>query len=88
MMVFAMVQTSSDTEVVGDLLWTVLANQYGREIPLHITMTSKSVLILYLHAVFGILDHTVTIPAPLQTAASRNCHGFAASFCKSLIFMD
>ena len=80
-----MVRTSSDTEVVGDLLWTVLANQYGHEIPLHITVISKSVLILYVHAVFGIVDHTVTIQAPLQTVASRNCHGFAALFCKSLI---
>ena len=73
-----MVQTSSDTEVVGDLLWTVLANQLGDEIPEHISTTAKSVLILYVHAVFGILNHTVTIPAPLQTVASRNCHGFAA----------
>ena len=76
MMVFAMVQTSSDTEVVGDLLSNVLANQYGREMPLHIAMTSKSVLILYVHAVFGIVWHTVTILEPLQTVASRNCHGF------------
>jgi hypothetical protein len=51
-------------------------NQYGHEIPQHISMTSKSVLILYLHAVYGIGDHTVTIPAPLQTVTSRNCHGF------------
>ncbi len=85
MMVFVTIQTSSDTEVVGDLLRTVLANQYGREIPHHITIAAKSVLILYVHAMFGIVDHAVTIPAPLQTVASRNCHGFAASFCKSLI---
>jgi hypothetical protein len=51
MVVFCMVQTSSDTEVVGDLLWTVCSGQYGREMPLHITMTSKSVLILYVHTV-------------------------------------
>jgi hypothetical protein len=80
MMVFAMVQTSSDPEVVGDLLWTVLANQYGDEIPLSISMTSKSVLILYVHAVFGIVDHTVTISAPLQTVASGNCHSFRVHF--------
>ena len=85
MMVFCMVQTSSDTEVVGDLLRTVLANQYGDEIPQHISAIAKSVPILYVHTVFGILDHTVTIPAPLQTVASGNCHGFAASFCKLLI---
>jgi hypothetical protein len=83
-----MVQTSSDTEVVGDLLRTVLAKQLGHEIPEYITLTSKSVLILYLHAVFGIVDHIVTIPEPLQTVASRNCHGFAASFCKSFILLD
>ena len=82
---FVTIQTSSDTEVVGDLLGTVLARQLGDEMPLHISMTSKSVLILYVHAEFGIVDHTVTIPAPLQTVASTNCHGFAASFCKSLI---
>ena len=78
--VFVTLQTSSDTEVVGDLLSTVLASQHGDEIPQHISMTSKSVLILYLDAVFGIVDHTVTIPAPLQTVASRNCHGFCVYF--------
>jgi hypothetical protein len=86
-MVFAMVQTSSDTEVVGDLLWTVLANRHGDGIPLSISTKSKSVLILYVHAGFGIVDHTVIIPAPLQTVASGNCHDFAASFCKSLILI-
>ena len=80
-----MVQTSSGTEVVGDLLWTVFGGQHGDEIPHHITIAAKSVLILYVHAEFGIEDQTATIPAPLQTVASRNCHGFAASFCKSLI---
>ena len=75
-----MVQTSSDTEVVGDLLWTVLANQHGDEIPLSISTTAKSVLILYVDAVLGIVDHTVTIPAPLHTVASRNCHGFCVHF--------
>ena len=58
MMVFCMVQTSLDTEVVGDLLRTVLAKQLGDEIPEHISTTSKSVLILYVHTVFGIVDHT------------------------------
>ena len=53
-----MVQTSLDTEVVGDLLRTVLAKQLGDEIPEHISTTSKSVLILYVHTVFGIVDHT------------------------------
>jgi hypothetical protein len=79
MVVFVMVQTSSDTKVVGDLLRTVWTNQYGDETPLSISMTSKSVLILYVLAVFGIVDHTVIISAPLQTVASRNCHGFSLS---------
>jgi hypothetical protein len=55
---FVTIPTSSDTEVVGDLLWTVLANQLGYEIPEHISMTSKTVLLLYLYAVFGIVSHT------------------------------
>jgi hypothetical protein len=38
-----MAETSSDTEVVGDLLWTVLAKQLGDEIPHHIGTTAKSV---------------------------------------------
>ena len=76
MMVFVVVQTSLDTEVVGDLLRTVWTNQHGHGIPLSISTKSKSVLILYLHAVFGIVDHTATIPAPLHTVASGNCHGF------------
>jgi hypothetical protein len=82
-----MVQTSSDTEVVGDLLRTVLANQLGDEIPHHIPMISKSVLILYLHAVFGIVDHTATIPAPLQTVARGNCHGFCDSIWQIVDFL-
>ena len=80
MMVFVMVQTSSGTEVVGGLLRTVWANQHGHGIAKHIALTSKSVLILYVHAEFGIVDHTVTIPAPLQTVASGNCHGFREHF--------
>jgi hypothetical protein len=87
MMVFCIVQTSSDTEVVGDLLRTVLANQYGHGIPLHITLTSKSVLILYVHAVFGIVDHIATIPAPLQTVARGNCHGFCDSIWQVFDFL-
>ena len=48
-----MAQTSSDTEVVGDLLWTVFADQQGDEMPHHIGATAKSVLNLCLHAQFG-----------------------------------
>jgi hypothetical protein len=87
MMVFVTIQTSSDTEVVGDLLWTVWANQYGDEIPQHISMTSKSVLILYVHTGLSIVDHTVIIPAPLQTVASRNCHGFCDRLWKVVDFI-
>ena len=50
-----MAQTSSDTEVVGNLLWTVFADQQGDEIPLHIVTTAKSVLNLCLHAQFGMI---------------------------------
>jgi hypothetical protein len=40
---FVTIQTSSDTEVVGDLLRTVFGGQHGDEIPEHIVMTAKSV---------------------------------------------
>jgi hypothetical protein len=36
-------QTSSDPEVVVNLLWTVFAKEHGDEIPDHIVMTAKSV---------------------------------------------
>jgi hypothetical protein len=38
-----MAQTSSDTEVVGNLLFCAFADQQGDEIPHHIVMTAKSV---------------------------------------------
>jgi hypothetical protein len=44
-------QTSSDTEVVGDLLVGAFSGQHRGAIPHHITKTSESVLNLYLHAV-------------------------------------
>jgi hypothetical protein len=47
-----MAETSSDTEVVGDLLVCALAKEHGDEIPDHIVTTAKSVLNLYLHAQF------------------------------------
>ena len=50
-----MAQASSDPEVVVNLLWTVFADQQGDEIPHHIGTTAKSVLNLYLHAVFGMI---------------------------------
>jgi len=48
-------ETSSDTEVVGDLLWTVFADQQGDELLHHIVTTAKSVLNLCLHAQLGMV---------------------------------
>ena len=48
-----MAQTSSDTEVVGDLLVRAFDGEHGDEMPHHIVTTAKSVLNLCLHAVFG-----------------------------------
>ena len=52
---FATTQTSSDTEVVGDLLVCAFAPEHRDGIPQHIGTTAKSVLNLYLHAVFGMI---------------------------------
>jgi hypothetical protein len=51
-MVFAMAETSSDPEVVGDLLVNAFAKEDLDGIPQHIVTTAKSVLNLYLHAQF------------------------------------
>ena len=48
-------QTSSDTEVVGDLLVCACAAKHSDEIPHLIVTTTKSVLNLYLHAVLGMI---------------------------------
>jgi hypothetical protein len=45
-------ETSSDTEVVGDLLAKLVADRHSVEIPNDIPVTAKSVLNLYLHAQF------------------------------------
>jgi hypothetical protein len=45
-------ETSSDTEVVGDLLAKLVADRHSVEMPHHIVATAKSVLNLYLHAQF------------------------------------
>ena len=50
-----MAQTSSDTEVVGDLLAKLVADRHSVEIPNDIPVTAKSVLNLYLHAVFSMI---------------------------------
>ena len=47
-----MAQTSSDTEVVGDLLAKLVADRHSVEILNDIPVTAKSVLNLYLHAQF------------------------------------
>ncbi len=50
-----MAETSSDPEVVGDLLVCAFDGEHRDEIPHHIRMTSKSVLNLYLHAQFCVI---------------------------------
>ena len=45
-------ETSSDTEVVVNLLVCAFDGEHGDEIPHHIGTTAKSVLNLYLHAQF------------------------------------
>jgi hypothetical protein len=52
---FYMDETSSDTEVVGDLLVCACAKEHRDGIAHHIVTTAKSVLNLYLHAVFGMI---------------------------------
>jgi hypothetical protein len=53
-----MAQTSSDTEVVGNLLVSAFDGEHRDEIAHQIPTTPKSILNLYLHAVFGmILPH-------------------------------
>jgi hypothetical protein len=47
--------TSSDTEVVGNLLVSAFDGKHRDEMPHHISTTAKSVLNLYLHAVFGMI---------------------------------
>ena len=68
---FVTIQTSSDTEVVGDLLWTVFDGQLGEEIPQHITTTAKSVLNLYLYAQFCMI---LTYRNHIRTVADRGKH--------------
>ena len=48
-----MAETSSDTEVVVNLLVSAFDRKDRDEMPHHIPTTEKSVLNLYLHAVFG-----------------------------------
>ena len=52
---FVTTQTSSDPEVVGDLLVCALAKEHRNAIPHHIVTTAKSVINLHLHAVFGMV---------------------------------
>ena len=64
-----MAQTSSDTEVVVDLLVCAFDGEHGDEIPHHIRMTSKSVLNLYLHAQFSMI-----LPY-CENDSAKVCHG-------------
>ena len=66
-----MAQTSSDAEVVVNLLVSAFDGEHRNAIPNHIVITAKSVLNLYLHAVFGWFCHTGIISAPWQTAAGE-----------------
>ena len=50
-----MAQTSSDTEVVGDLLVCAFDWEHRDEMPNLIVTTAKSVLNLYLHAQFSMI---------------------------------
>ena len=60
-----MAQTSSDPEVVVNLLARARAVDHGDEIPHNITTTAKSVLNLYLHAQFCMIlpyrNHILTV---------------------------
>ena len=60
-----MAQTSSDTEVVVNLLVRAFDGEHGDEIPQHIVTTAKSVLNLYLHAQFCMIlpyrNHILTV---------------------------
>jgi hypothetical protein len=64
-------ETSSDTEVVGNLLANLFADRHSDEIPQRIRMTSKSVLNLYLHAVFGMI---LPYRNHIRTVADRGKH--------------
>jgi hypothetical protein len=66
-----MAQTSSDPEVVGNLLVCAFAKEHRDGIAHHIVTTAKSVLNLYLHAQFCmILPHRNHI----RTVALRGKH--------------
>ena len=66
-----MAQTSSDTEVVGDLLMCAFDWEHGDEMPNLIVTTAKSVLNLYLHAVFGMV---LPYRNHIRTVALRGKH--------------
>jgi hypothetical protein len=66
-----MAQTSSETEVVVNLLVCAFDGEQGDAIPNDISMTSKSVLNLYLHAVFGMI---LPYRNHIRTVALRGKH--------------
>jgi hypothetical protein len=55
MTVFVTTPTSSDSEVVGDLLVCAFVAEHCNAIQHHIVTTAKSVRNLYLHALFGMI---------------------------------
>jgi hypothetical protein len=66
-----MAKTSSDTEVVGDLLVCAFVAEHCNAIPHHIVTTAKSVLNLYLHAQFGMV---LPYRNHIRTVALRGMH--------------
>ena len=68
---FRYYQTSSDTEVVVNLLVSALSSRHRDEIAKHIPITPKSVLNLYLHAVFCMI---LTYRNHIRTVAYRGKH--------------
>ena len=66
-----MAETSSDTEVVGNLLVRAFDGEHGDEIPLHSVNTAKSVLNLYLHAQFCMI---LPFRNHIRTVANRGKH--------------
>jgi len=68
---FVTTQTSSDPEVVGDLLVCALAKEHRNAIPHHIVTTAKSVLNLYVYAVICMI---LPYRNHIRTVALRGKH--------------
>jgi hypothetical protein len=68
---FVTIQTSSDTEVVGDLLVCAFVAEHCNAIPHHIVTTAKSVLNLYVYAVICMI---LPYRNHIRTVALRGKH--------------